>query len=92
MKARQVDRALTAKLGFERRDTHHRVYRLYLDDHLVARTFISHRERELSRFHIGQMARQMRLCKDEFLDAVHCPLEQADYYALLRERLEKESF
>ena len=59
MKARQVDLALTAKLGFERRDTHHRVYRLYLDDHLVARTFISHGERELSRFHIGQAGQRV---------------------------------
>ncbi len=91
LKTRQVDRALTGKLGFERHETHHRAYRLYLDDRLVARTFISHGERELSDFHVGQMARQMRLRKQEFLDAMHCPLEQEEYYALLRERLEEDS-
>lgn len=91
LKARQVDRALTGKLGFERHETHHRVYRMYLDGQLVARTFISHGERELGDFHISQMARQMRLRKQEFLDAVHCPLEQEEYHALLRERLEAGS-
>jgi len=89
LKARQVDRALTGKLGFERHETHHRVYRLYLDGRLVARTYISHGERELSDFHVSQMARQVRLCKREFLDAVRCPLDQEGYYALLRERLEE---
>ena len=88
LKARQVDRALTGKLGFKRHETHHRVYRLYLDGRLVARTYISHGERELSDFHISQMARQVRLRKREFLDAVRCPLDQEGYYALLRERLE----
>jgi len=91
LKARKVDRALTSKLGFERHETHHRVYRLYLDGRLVARTYISHRERELSDFHISQMARQVRLRKQEFLDAMRCPLEQEGYYALLRERLEEGS-
>ncbi|MEE8392180.1 MAG: hypothetical protein V3S14_15500 [Anaerolineae bacterium] len=91
LKARQVDRALTSKLGFERRETHHRVYRLYLGGRLVARTFISHGERELSDFHVSQMARQMRLRKREFMNAVRCPLEQEEYYALLQERLKEGS-
>lgn len=89
LKARQVDRALTGKLGFKRHETHHRIYRLYLDGRLVARTYISHGERELSDFHVGQMAQQVRLRKREFLDAVRCPLDQEGYYALLRERLEE---
>jgi len=92
LKVRQVDRALTSKLGFERHETHHRVYRLYLDERLVARTYISHGERELSDFHTGQMARQVRLRRQEFLDAVRCPLEQKEYYTLLRERLGEDTF
>ena len=35
-----------------------------------------------------QMARQMRLSRQEFLDAVDCPLNQEAYHALLRQRLE----
>jgi len=87
LKARQVDRALVQKLGFERTETHHHVYKLWLGGKLVARTYISHGERELSRFHIGQMAKQMRLRKNEFIEAVACSLEQEDYYRLLRERI-----
>jgi len=86
-KARQVEKALTAKLGFERRDAHHRIFRLYLDGRLVARTFVSLGQRELTEFHIGQMARQMRLNRQECLCAVECPLDRDSYYAMLRERI-----
>ncbi len=87
LKVRRVNKALTSKLEFERHDSHHRIYRLYLDGQLVARTFISHDQRELTDFHIGQMAKQMRLSRREFLDAVRCPLGQEAYYDLVRERL-----
>jgi len=87
LKTRRVDRALVQKLGYERIETHHRVYRLWLDDRLVARTYISHGERELSRYHVSQMAKQMQLSTSEFVDAVNCPLTQQDYYQILRERV-----
>jgi hypothetical protein len=87
VKVRQVEQALTVKLGFESRDSHHRIYRLYLDGRLVARTLISHGQRELNDWHIGQMARQMRLSRQEFLDAVACPLDREGYYTLIRQRL-----
>jgi len=87
LKARRVDKALTSKLEFERHDSHHRIYRLYLDGQLAARTFLSHGQRELTDFHIGQIAKQMRLSRREFLDAVKCPLGREAYYALIRERL-----
>jgi len=86
LKARHVDQALISKLGFERHDSHHRIYRLYLDGQLLARTFISHGRRELSHFHVGQMAKQIRLSRREFLDAVACPMDQESYYTLVRQR------
>jgi hypothetical protein len=86
-KVRQVDRALVQKLGFEKTETYRRVYKLWLSGKLVARTYISHGEREVSRFHVGQMARQMGLHTNEFVEAVACPLEKEDYYRLLRERV-----
>jgi hypothetical protein len=39
LKARQVERALVAKLGFEVHDARHRIFRLCVDGRLVARTF-----------------------------------------------------
>jgi hypothetical protein len=76
-----------AKLGFEQRDSHHRIFRLTLDGQLVARTFISHGQRDLTDYHIAQMARQVRLSRQEFLAAVECPLDREAYYALLRQRI-----
>jgi hypothetical protein len=87
LKARRVEKALTTKLGFERHDPHHRIYRLYLNDRLVARTFISHGQRELTDYHIDQMAKQMRLSRRQFLDAVECPLDGEAYHDLIRQRL-----
>jgi hypothetical protein len=87
LRTRAVDRALVGKLGFEKTETHHHVYRRWLDGVLVARTYISHGGRELSRYHVSQMARQMHLRTAEFADAVHCPLSREDYDQILRERV-----
>ncbi len=85
--ARKVAAALSGKFAFEVEDSYHRIYRLFLDGQLVARTFMSHGARELSDFHIQKMAQQMRLSRKEFLAAVECTLDQAAYYTVLRERL-----
>jgi len=91
LKTAKIERALLNKLGFEPRTGHHRIFRLYLDGKLVARTYISHGQREAGRYHIGQMARQMWLNRREFIDAIECPLTQDEYYGLLRQRLERQS-
>lgn len=83
-----MEKALVAKLGFEQRDTHHRIFLLYLDGHLAAPTYLSRGQRELTAFRIGHMARRMRLSRQEFLDAVECPLDREAYYGLLRQRLQ----
>ncbi|HEY63607.1 MAG TPA: hypothetical protein G4O02_03450 [Caldilineae bacterium] len=87
LKTRQVDHALVNKLGFEKTETHHHVYRLWIGGKLVVRTYISHGGRELSRYHVSQMAKQMRLRTAEFIDAVQCPLTREDYYRILREHI-----
>lgn len=85
LKVQQADRALVQKLGFEKTESHHHIYRLWLDGMLAARTYISHGERQLSPYHISQMSRQMRLTKEQFVDAIMCPLGQEEYYHILRE-------
>lgn len=87
LKTRQLHRALTGKLGFEVHESHHRIYKLYLDGQLVARTYVSHGSRELTNFHIGQMKKQLRLSRQEFLDAIECPMDRDTYYALVKERI-----
>ncbi|MEJ5311720.1 MAG: hypothetical protein WHX52_18310 [Anaerolineae bacterium] len=85
--ARKVATALSGKFAFDVEDSHHRIYKLFLDGQLVARTFMSHGARELSDFHIQKMAQQMRLSRKEFMAAIECTLDQTAYYALVRERL-----
>jgi len=87
LKTRQVDRALVEKLGFEKTESHHHVYRLWLGGKLAARTYISHGEPELSRYHVSQMAKQMKLRPAEFVDAVNCPLTREDYHRILQEHV-----
>lgn len=91
LKTRDVDRALVQKLGFERTESHHQVYHLRFDGQLIARTFISHGERELSDYHVARMAKQTHLHKDEFLDAVNCPLSKEEYYRLAQTRQHETS-
>ena len=88
LKSRDVDRALIGKLGLEKTETHHHVYRLWLDGELVIRTYVSHGQRDLSAYNISQMAKQMRLRPDEFMDAVNCPLSRDDYHRIVRERVQ----
>jgi len=83
---RKVAAALAGKFAFEVEDSRHRIYKLFLDGQLVARTFMSNGARELSDFHIQKIAQQMRLSRREFQAAVECTLDQATYYALIRER------
>ena len=91
LRTTKIERALLGRLGFESKAGRHRVFRLYLEGKLVARTYISHGQREVGSYHIGQMARQMRLSRREFLDAVKCPLTRDEYCGLLRQRLTHES-
>ena len=91
MKTAKIEQALLSKLGFEPKAGHRRIFRLYLDGRLVARTYISYGQREVGRYHIGQMARQMGLSRREFLDAIKCPLTREEYYGLLRQRLKDQS-
>jgi predicted RNA binding protein YcfA (HicA-like mRNA interferase family) len=91
LKTAKIKRALLNKFGFEPKAGSHRIFRLYLDGKLVARTYISHGQREVRRYHIGKMSRQMRLNRQEFLDAIECPLTRERYYELLRQRLKDQS-
>lgn len=90
LRTRTVERALVGKLGFEKTETYHHVYRLWLDGVLVARTYISHGGQELGQYHVNQMAKQMHLRASEFVDAVNCSLSREDYDQILRARVLNE--
>jgi hypothetical protein len=45
------------------------------------------RERGLSRYHVAQMAKQMRLQRAEFEAAINCPLTREDCSRILGQRI-----
>lgn len=76
------------KKGFEPgKKTHHKyyVYRTTDGDLSVIRTYISHSSKELSDSLLGQMAKQCKLKREEFLRLVDCTLDQEGYQALVQD-------
>ncbi len=84
--ARNVAANLERK-GFIADDGNHTFYRLFVNGKNTGiRTKISHGEKEIHDGLLSQMAKQTRLAKKEFLELVDCPLTEAQYLGLLRER------
>lgn len=86
---RKVEAALKAK-GFEPKegDHHFFVYRTVAGLLTDIRTKTSHTQKmkSLDSSLLAQMARQCRLPASDFLDLVDCPMDQARYERVLRER------
>src|SRR5205807_6554339 len=83
---REIKQALLDK-GFEEQSTHHEMYWLRVRGKRTSiRTRISHGKREYGDSLLAQMARQLKLQRDEFEDLVDCPLTAEGYIALLVER------
>ena len=84
--AREVAANLKRK-GFTPDDGDHTFYRLFVDGKNTGiRTKISHGEKEIHDGLLGQMAKQTKLVKKEFLELVDCPMTLERYLELLRER------
>jgi hypothetical protein len=76
--------AALERKGFRRSDTHHILLRFYLGGRLTSiKTRISHGQRSLDDWFIGQMTKQIRLSKKEFLDLTECSLSEAEYGRLM---------
>jgi predicted RNA binding protein YcfA (HicA-like mRNA interferase family) len=84
--ARDIASNLQRK-GFVPDEGDHTFYRLFVDGKNTGiRTKISHGEKEIHDGLLAQMAKQARLVKKEFLELVDCPMSDARYLELLRER------
>ena len=85
-KTRDLEKGLRAK-GFQQDNTHHRMHWLYVAGKRTAvRTRISHGQREYGESLLGWMARELGLRRTELDDLIDCPISEADYVGLLRER------
>ncbi|MBO0949766.1 hypothetical protein [Fibrella forsythiae] len=86
--AKQTYRNLKKK-GFEdalSRSDDHKYLEFRHKGKVVLYTKISHGEKELSDFLIGQMKRQCKLDKTDFMDLANCPLSLDEYTIKLREQ------
>lgn len=84
---RQVEAGLTNK-GFRVTESHHRFFLYYTEggEKSAVRTHTSQGKGiELDDFLLGQMAKQCRVSKAEFLQLVDCPLSRTDYELKLRD-------
>ena len=85
-KTRELHNALLSK-GFEQVNTDHEMYYLSVEGQRTSvRTKISHGANEYGDPLLGQMARQMKLARNEFEDFIDCPLTKTGYKDLLIER------
>lgn len=81
---RMVEAGLLTK-GFQSRDSHHKffVFHTAAGTKTAVRTRTSQGGNELDDFLLGQMAKQCKLSKSDFLQLVDCPMTQAAYEAKL---------
>lgn len=87
-KLRDVKESLKRK-GFRQREGDHFyfVYHRISDEKKTAVfTKASHGAVEIDAFLIGQMAKQCRLGRPEFLELLDCPLDRAGYERRLRDK------
>jgi hypothetical protein len=83
---RVVEASLLAK-GFQRANTHHRYFVYYTVGGIktAVRTYTSQGAGEIDDYLLGQMSKQCKITKADFLQLVDCPLSQAGYEALLQQ-------
>lgn len=87
-KKNDVEAGLRGK-GFRQDNTHHRYFVYYTREGAKSRirTKTSHGGRDLDDYLLGQMAKQCKLNKKEFLDLVDCPLDQGTYEGRIADKL-----
>lgn len=85
VKVEKVTNALTSK-GMVSGENHHHMFRKNVDGVTTLVTRISHSSKEINEHLAGLMARQCCLQKAEFWNLVDCPLSEAEWDALVRER------
>lgn len=86
LKRKAVEKSLTRK-GFHKEEGDHHYFRYYDQEGKKTSVFTktSHGEKDLTDWHIAQMAKQLRLRKSDFLRLINCPLTRREYERGLRE-------
>jgi len=77
------------KKGFEdlnNKSDEHIYLEFYYEGEFILYTKLSHNMDDLGDFLIGQMSKQCKLKKDDFLNLARCPLSQEEYEQKLRDQ------
>jgi len=98
---RDIERALESKLGFRREEgAKHKLFSLYIQGKLVAETKTSRGSgyKTLGEYLVGEMAKQLFVPHQFFVEMVRCTRTRADFLRFLskrgripREKLNEES-
>ena len=59
-------------------------FEFWVDGKKILFVFMSHGHGECGAWHIGKMAAQCKISRDEFHELIDCSLSEADYIAVLR--------
>jgi hypothetical protein len=83
---RQVERALISKLKCVSREGHHTYFDFYVDNVLIASTYMSHgKGKEIGDFLSKQMAKQLLVTRSFFEELVRCTKSLEEYLETLRQ-------
>jgi len=59
-------------------------FELWVGGKKILFTFISHGRGECGAWHVGKMAAQCKISRDEFHELIDCPMSEAEYIGVLR--------
>ena len=77
-------RAALGNKGFRKVEKHHEMLWYYVGERKTSvRTRISHGAQEYGDALLGQMARQLQLCKGDLLALIDCPMTKEAYLEVL---------
>lgn len=84
-KVKDIEMALQKK-GFLLKQSHHRFFVFHVEGKKTSiRTRLSHGAKEYDDHLLGQMAKQVKLPKEDLLRLIDCPLSEEEYKEILIE-------
>lgn len=72
------------KKGFKKYEGDHHFFLYFYDGKLVAKTKVSHNDQDIGDGLISKMYKQCKVSKNQFLDLINCPLDEAGYIDILK--------
>ncbi|MCA0428809.1 MAG: hypothetical protein LCH37_15340 [Bacteroidetes bacterium] len=81
---RKVRKNLKKKGFVENEKADHRFFEFYHNEKMICKTKVSHNSQDIDDYLISNMAKQVKLSKNDFIALVECTLSQNGYEEKLR--------